>query len=120
LFFAGLTNITGGLMSGFIQIEDHNFENEVLKSSTPVLLEFGGVWCKPCKTLEPLLLKLGEAWGDKIKLAKLDVDDFPELAMRYQVMSLPTTILFSNGEQKEVIIGLQNLERIRDKIEPHL
>ena len=107
-------------MSGFIQIDEQNFENEVLEGSTPVLLEFGGVWCKPCKTLEPLLLKLGETWGDRIKLAKLDVDDSPELAMRYQVMSLPTTILFINGEQKEMIIGLQSGERIREKIDPYL
>ena len=107
-------------MSGFIQIDEQNFEKEVLGSETPVLLEFGGVWCKPCKTLEPLLLMMGESWGEKIKLAKLDVDDFPELAMRYQVMSLPTTILFVDGAQKEVVIGLQSKERIREKIEPHL
>jgi len=107
-------------MSGFIQINSQNFEEEIIQSATPVLLEFGGVWCKPCKTLEPLLLKLGETWGDRLKLAKLDVDDHPEIAMQYHVMSVPTTILFINGSQKEVIVGLKSPERIREKVEQHL
>ena len=107
-------------MSGFTQIDEGNFEREVLQASVPVLLEFGGVWCKPCKSLEPLLQNLGEEWGAGVCLAKLDVDECPELTMRYQVMSLPTMILFVNGQQRESMVGLQPAEKIRAMMAPYL
>jgi thioredoxin 1 len=107
-------------MSEFVLVNEENFEQEVIQSVKPVLLEFGGVWCKPCKTLEPILLRLGEEWGERVKLAKLDVEDCPVITMHYQVMSLPTTILFINGEQRESMIGLKARERVRKIFEPHL
>ena len=107
-------------MREFVLIDEENFEQEIIQSKKPVILEFGGVWCKPCKTLEPMLLQLAEEWGEKVKLAKLDVEDCPVLAMQYQVMSLPTTILFINGEQRESMIGLKSRERVRKIFEPHL
>lgn len=107
-------------MNGFLQIDEQNFDQEVLQSNKPVLLEFGGVWCKPCKTLEPLLLKLSEEWDNGIRLAKLDVDECPDITMRHQVMSLPTMILFVNGEQRETMVGLQSAEKIRGMVAPYL
>lgn len=107
-------------MNGFTQINEQNFDREVLESPIPVLLEFGGVWCKPCKTLEPLLLKLSEEWDGGIRLAKLDVDDCPDITMRYQVMSLPTMILFQKGEQQEILVGLQSADKIRSMVVSYL
>ena len=107
-------------MDGFVHINELNFNEEVLQSSTPVLLEFGGVWCKPCKDLEPLLLRLGGNWKERVKLAKLDVTECPGLTTQYQVLSLPTTILFIEGKAKEYIVGLIPEKRIRDSIDPYL
>ncbi len=107
-------------MDGFMLVNESNFAQLVLDSPVPVLLEFGGVWCKPCKSLEPLLLKLQNDWGGRVQLAKLDVDESPELAMRYQVMSLPTMMLFKNGSQQTVIVGLQSADTLRERIDPYL
>ncbi len=107
-------------MDGFVLVNESNFDQVVLNSPVPVLLEFGGVWCKPCKSLEPLLLKLKESWGERIQLAKVDVDECPNVAMRFQVMSLPTTMLFTGGRQQEIIVGLQSADKFREKIDPYL
>jgi len=107
-------------MDGFTLINEQNFDHEVLQSSLPVLLEFGGEWCKPCKSLEPLLLKLEGEWGGRIRLAKLDVDECPDITMQHQVMSLPTMILFVHGEQREVMVGLQSADKIRAMVESYL
>jgi thioredoxin 1 len=105
-------------MDEFVIINEDNFEKEIIHSSTPVILEFGGTWCQPCKVLEPLLLQLGEEWQSRIKLAKLDVEDCPNLTQKYAVMSLPTTILFVDGQQAEVMTGLKSKEKIRKTFEP--
>jgi len=107
-------------MSGFIQIDEGNFGEQVLKSAAPVLLEFGAVWCKPCKSLEPILQKLGEEWGPRVVLAKLDVDECPDIALNYGVMSVPTLILFMQGEPHERLVGLKTADKISAAIDPHL
>lgn len=107
-------------MSEFIDINEDNFEQEIIHSPTPVLLEFGGTWCQPCKTLEPILIQLESEWQSTVKLAKLDVEDCPNLTQEYQVMSLPTTILFVEGKQAEVLIGLKSKDKIRMLFEPFL
>jgi thioredoxin 1 len=107
-------------MSAFIHINEANFEKEVLESDIPVLAEFGAVWCGPCKRLEPELEKLGESLSGKIKLAKLDVDESSTTTIHYQVMSVPTLILFVNGEPCARMSGYQSQERIMSKIEQYL
>ena len=107
-------------MYEYIHVSEGNFEQEIIKSSTPVLVEFGGVWCKPCIVLEPMLQQLCEEWGKDIKLVKVDVDESPELAIRYGVMSIPTTILFINGEQRETMIGLKPRNRVSKIFKKHL
>ncbi len=107
-------------MSNLQEVNSESFDQEVLKSQKPVLVEFGAVWCQPCKILEPVLEDLAKEWGDKVKVAKLDVDEATQLTMNYQVLSVPTTMLFKNGEVLERLVGYQPKERISGKVTPHL
>jgi thioredoxin 1 len=104
-------------MSKFVQINEANFDEEVLQSNIPVLAEFGAVWCGPCKRMEPELEMLAESLAGKLKLAKLDVDESSNTTIRYQVMSVPTMILFVNGEPQTRMSGYQSRDRILSKIE---
>lgn len=103
-------------MESFIHADEKTFENEVLKSATPVVVEFGAVWCQPCKQLEPVLARLGQEWGAKARLVKVDVDESVNLTMQYQVMGVPTVILFTNGQPSARFTGFQPRERILDKL----
>ena len=103
-------------MGEFLHIDEANFDLEVLKAEKPVLLEFGATWCVPCKQLEPELIKLGGEWADKVRLAKLDVDESPSLTMKFGVMGVPTVILFVNGEAKQRLTGFQSRQRIVEKM----
>ena len=107
-------------MSQLKEVDSQSFESEVLKSVKPVLLEFGATWCQPCRILEPVLEELANEWGDRVKVAKLDVDQGAQIAMDYQVMSVPTTMLFKGGEVLERLVGYQPKERINGKVQAHL
>lgn len=107
-------------MSNLKEIESDNFENEVLKSGQPVLLEFGAVWCQPCRILEPVLEQLAGEWGDSVKVVKLDVDQAPQITIDYQVLSVPTMMLFKDGKMVERLVGYQPKEKISARVSPHL
>ena len=107
-------------MSKLQEITSQSFEAEVLKSTQLVLLEFGAVWCQPCRILEPVLEELAAEWGADVKVAKLDVDEATDITINYQVLSVPTTMLFKNGEVLERMVGFQPKERISGKVSPHL
>jgi thioredoxin 1 len=107
-------------MEEMLHIGEADFQTEVLDSSLPVLVDFTAVWCGPCKMLEPVVKQLSDDWSGKVKIAKLDVDENPSLAMRYQVMGVPTLLLFINGEPKERITGYHPKDRIEQKISAHL
>ena len=108
-------------MESFFHITEANFEQEVLKSASPVLLEFGAVWCAPCKQLEPELARLGTSeWAGKVRLAKVDVDENPDLTMKFGVMGVPTVILFVGGEAKQRLSGYQPRQRIIEKMGSYL
>lgn len=92
-------------MSKVLEINDGNFEAEVLKSSVPVLVDFWAPWCGPCKTIAPVVEDLANQYGDKIKVVKVNVDHNKEAAMRYNVRGIPNLILFKNGESQEQIVG---------------
>lgn len=103
-------------MEPFFHITELNFDQEVLKSTLPVLLEFGATWCGPCKQLDLELVKLGGEWGEKVRLARVDVDESPNLAMKFGVMGVPTLILFMAGQAKQRLTGYLPRQRILEKM----
>ncbi|MGD8753278.1 MAG: thioredoxin [Anaerolineales bacterium] len=107
-------------MSDITHVSEDSFKEEVLDHSQPVLVDFTAVWCGPCKMLEPVVKELANEWAEKVKIVKLDVDHNPNLAMEYQVMGVPTLMLFKNGEPAERLTGFQPKNRIQNKIDPHL
>jgi len=86
-------------------VSDADFEDKVLKSEQPVLVDFYADWCGPCKTIAPFLTELADEFQGKVKIAKLNVDQNTQSASRFGVRSIPTLILFENGTQKEMIVG---------------
>ena len=81
-----------------IILNDSNFEQEVLKSDKPVLVDFWAPWCGPCKMLAPMIAQIATKYSDKLKVGKVDVDEFPELAESFGISSIPTLILFKDGQ----------------------
>lgn len=102
------------------QVDDGTFEAQVLKSESPVMVDFGAEWCHPCRQLDPIVAELAEEWHGKVKIVKLDIDGNVDTTMRYGVMGVPTLILFAGGEEKERLVGLQSKKRIQAKFEPFL
>jgi thioredoxin 1 len=88
-------------------VTEATFEQEVLKSETPVLVDFWAVWCGPCHAVAPVLDKIADERKDELKLVKVNIDDEQGLAQRYGVMSIPTMILFKDGEPSAAVIGAQ-------------
>ncbi len=99
-------------------VNSSDFDTQVLQNKLPVLVDFWATWCGPCKLAEPVLEELSEAFKDKILIAKLDVDANPELAQKFGVLSIPTTILFKNGQEVGRQVGFsgkQAFENLLDK-----
>ncbi|MEA3338011.1 MAG: thioredoxin [Chloroflexota bacterium] len=102
-----------------VVVSDASFEEEVLQASVPTLNDFWAVWCSPCKMIAPILEDLADEYEDELKITKLDVDHNPSTAMAYGVMSIPTLILFKDGQPVERIVGYMPKERLLEKIEPY-
>jgi thioredoxin 1 len=107
-------------MANIIEIDEGTFDNEVLTAPEPVLVDFSAVWCGPCKMLDPIVEDLANEWSGKVKVVKLDVDHAPGIAMKYQVLGVPTLMLFVDGETRERITGFQPKDRIVSKLGPHI
>ena len=89
-----------------LKVADKNFKEKVLDSNTPVLCDFWAEWCGPCKQISPILEELANDYKEKILVAKINIDDNPEIPSKYGIMSIPTLILFKNGESISSQIGL--------------
>jgi thioredoxin 1 len=87
------------------QVSDASFEGDILKSEVPVLVDFWAPWCGPCRTVGPMLDGLADSYAGKLKVAKVNVDESTAVAMRYQVTSIPTFILFKNGQVADRMLG---------------
>ena len=107
-------------MSYIIEVDEINFEDEVLNADNPVLVDFSAVWCGPCKMLEPIVQELANDWGDSVKVVKLDIDQNPSIPMQFGVMGVPTLMLFKGGEPQERLVGYMPKDKILGKLEPHL
>jgi thioredoxin 1 len=103
-----------------VQFTDANFEQEVLKSEKPVLVDFWAPWCGPCRAVGPVVEDLAEAYKGRVKVGKINIDDNPKTATTYGVMSIPTLILFNKGDIMDKLIGLSPKERLEGLIKKAL
>ena len=99
-----------------INLTSQNFEEEVLKSNLPVLVDFFATWCGPCKMIAPVIAEIAERYEGKVKVGKVNVDDENELAMKYQILSIPTLVLFKEGKVANTKIGLCSKSEIENMI----
>jgi thioredoxin 1 len=99
------------------QINESDFESEVLNSAVPVLVDFYADWCGPCKMVAPTMEKLSEEYGSKVKFVKINVDENQELSSKYDIMSIPTAMLFKNGSVEDSIIGAYPATAYRQRLD---
>lgn len=95
-----------------IKVNSANFESVVLNSDKPVLVDFWATWCGPCKMIAPVIEQLSEELEAKVTVVKLDVDESPDVAGKYGVMSIPTLLVFENGKETKRAVGFQPKEKI--------
>lgn len=103
-----------------IEITDTNFQQEVLNSDTPVLVDFWAVWCGPCKMIAPVVEEIAKEYDGKLKVGKLDVDNNPEVSMKFGIRSIPTLLVFKGGKVVEQIIGAVPKRNLVEKVLPHI
>jgi len=104
-------------MANVIELSDENFEAEVLQSSQPVLVDFWAPWCGPCKMVAPVVDELAAENADSIKVVKMNTDDAASTAAGYSVSSIPTLMIFKNGEVVDRFVGVQPKNRLQDAID---
>lgn len=97
-----------------------NFEQEVLKSDKPILVDFWAQWCGPCRAVGPVMDELADEYNGKVKISKVNVDEEGELAAKYRIMSIPTVMLFKNGEVVEKIIGAKSKNEFASILEKNI
>ncbi len=106
-------------MSSLQAVTNEDFEQSIIQADTPVLVDFYADWCGPCKTQAPILDELAQEFDGKVKFAKvdIDVDGNKDLAVKYGVLSVPTLILFNNGEVKETMVGVTKKSKLKQTLE---
>jgi thioredoxin 1 len=107
-------------MADITTVTDNDFQTNVIESDTPVLVDFWAPWCGPCRMVAPVLEEIAKERGEGLKIVKLNVDENPQTAAKYQVMSIPTLILFKDGDIAHKVIGALPKRRLDAELEPAL
>ena len=103
-----------------MEITDANFQQEVLNSETPVLVDFWAVWCGPCKMIAPVVEEIAKEYDGKLKVGKVDVDNNPEVSAKFSIRSIPTLMVFKGGKVVEQIVGAMPKRNLLEKVVPHI
>lgn len=103
-----------------VEVNDSNFQNEVVNSQTPVLVDFWATWCGPCKMIAPIVEELAKEYDGRLKIGKLDVDANPAVSMQYGIRSIPTLLIFKGGMVVEQIVGAMPKRQLVDKLSRHV
>jgi len=99
------------------EFTDQNFEQEVLKSTVPVLVDFWAEWCMPCRMLAPTIDKIADSYAGKVKVGKLDTDASREISIKYGISAIPTVILFQNGHVSQKFVGMRSEKDFREALD---
>jgi thioredoxin 1 len=101
-------------------VTDQDFEDRVLKSDTPVLVDFWAEWCVPCHMVSPVVEEIGRDKGASLEVAKLNIDENPEITRKFGVMSIPTLMLFKDGQEMARVVGARGKDALLKEIDPHI
>ena len=104
-------------MANVTELSESNFQAEVLQATEPVLVDFWAPWCGPCRMIAPLVEELSQDNGDSVKVAKINIDDNQALASSYSVSSIPTLLIFKNGDVVERFVGVQPKNRLQEALD---
>ena len=100
-----------------LELSESNFDQEVSKASTPVLVDMWAAWCGPCRVIAPVVEELAGSYKGKLKVGKLNVDDHPQVAATYRIMNIPTLLLFKGGQEVDRVVGVVPREELTRRIE---
>ena len=103
-----------------MNVTDGNFDEEVLKSSLPVMVDFWAAWCVPCRMVTPTVESIAEIYREKLKVVKMNVDENMKTPAKYGIRGIPTLLVFKGGELKETLVGVQSKDKIVEALSRHL
>ena len=104
----------------FVTLTDISFDETISSASTPILVDFWAEWCGPCKMIAPVLEEISKDQAGRVTIAKINVDDNPDIALRFDVMSIPTLLLFKDGQLAHRMVGAKGKNQLLQEIDPHL
>lgn len=108
------------MAENLVTITEQNFDDEVLAATTPVIVDFWAAWCGPCRMLAPVFAELSTEYEGQVKFGKVNVDEQPTLAGRFGVMSIPTMVIFKNGEPAHRIVGMAPKRTLQQQLDAHI